>query len=80
VSKAKYSWKRFSADFMGTNWGKPTRDTDAVERATHRDQPSLMVIHRKKKYNFPKLIQREKTLKFLTMSDLYFFETSNIFL
>lgn len=73
MSKAKYGWKRFSADFVGTNWGKPTRDTDAVDWATRRDQPSLMVIQRKKKSNFHKLIQREKTLKFLIISDLYFF-------
>ena len=52
---------------------KPTRDTDAVDWATRRDQPSLMVIQRKKKSNFHKLIQREKTLKFLIISDLYFF-------
>lgn len=61
MSKAKYGWNRFSADFTGNNWGKPTRDTDAAELATDRDRPSLMAISRKKKSNFNKSIQREET-------------------
>ena len=76
VSKAKYGWKRFSADFTSNNWKKPTIETDAAGLATHRDLPSLAG-----KRNLTLKTQLEgENLEYLTIANLYLFEISNILL
>lgn len=54
MSKAKYGWKTFRADFTTNNWKKPTIETDAAGLATPGDLPSLTVKSREKKSNFKK--------------------------
>lgn len=79
VSKAKYGWKRFSADFTSNNWKKPTIETDAAGLATHGDLPSLTAKSRKKKSDLKNQPEGEN-LEYLTISNLYFFEIANRFL